>query len=211
MAAAHEFWDKMAARYAAQPIADETAYQTKLAETRARLRPDMDLLELGCGTGSTALVHAPHVGHIRAVDFSARMISIAQAKADAAGISNVSFEQAAVETIKLDPASLDMVLALSLLHLLRNKHAVIAEVFRALKPGGCFVSSTTCIREATPLLGWVTPLTNRLGLIPYLDVMTSDQLVEALTDVGFVIEHRWQPSPKAALFLIARKPAPKVK
>src|SRR6185312_5824169 len=100
---------------------------------------------------------------IRAVDFSARMISIAQAKADAAGISNVSFEQAAVETIKLDPASLDMVLALSLLHLLRNKHAVIAEVFRALKPGGCFVSSTACIREATPLLGWVTPLTNRLG------------------------------------------------
>jgi hypothetical protein len=39
--------------------------------------------------------------------------------------------------------------------------------------------------------------------------MTSDQLVEAITDVGFVIEHRWQPSQKAALFLIARKPASK--
>lgn len=210
MAAAHKFWDRIAARYAAQPIADENAYQTKLAETRARLRPDMVLLELGCGTGSTALVHAPHVRHIRAVDFSERMIGIAQVKAEAGGISNVSFEQAAVESIRLNPASLDMVLALSILHLLRDKDAVIAEVFRALKPGGYFVSSTACIREATPLLGWVTPITNRLGLIPYLDAMTSDQLVKAMTDAGFVIEHRWQPSRKAALFLIARKPAPAV-
>jgi ubiquinone/menaquinone biosynthesis C-methylase UbiE len=206
MAAAHAFWDKMAARYAAQPIADETAYQRKLAETRARLRPDMELLELGCGTGSTALVHAPHVRHIRAVDFSGRMIAIARAKAEAAGISNVSFEQGAVETLALAPASLDMVLALSLLHLLRNKHAVIAEAFHALKPGGLFVSSTTCIRETTPLLGWLSPLTNRLSLIPYLDAMTSAELVAALTRAGFVIEHRWQPSRKAALFLIARKP-----
>lgn len=206
MAAAHAFWDKMAARYAAQPIADETAYQRKLAETRARLRPDMELLELGCGTGSTALVHAPHVRHIRAVDFSGRMIAIARAKAEAAGISNVSFEQGAVETLALAPASLDMVLALSLLHLLRNKHAVIAQAFHALKPGGLFVSSTTCIRETTPLLGWLSPLTNRLSLIPHLDAMTSAELVAALTRAGFVIEHRWQPSRKAALFLIARKP-----
>lgn len=206
MAAAYEFWDKMAARYAAQPIADESAYQRKLRETRARLRPDMDLLELGCGTGSTALVHAPHVRHIRAVDFSEAMISIARAKADAAGISNVDFEQAAVEGLALAPASLDMVLALSLLHLLRNKRAVIAEVFRALRPGGLFVTSTTCIRETMPLLGWVSPLTNRLGLVPYLDPMNSAELVAALTDAGFIIEHRWQPSRKAALFVIACKP-----
>lgn len=206
MAAAYEFWDKMAARYAAQRIADESAYQRKLRETRARLRPDMELLELGCGTGSTALVHAPHVRHIRAVDFSEAMISIARAKADAAGISNVDFEQAAVEGLPLAPASLDMVLALSLLHLLRNKHAVIAEVFNALRPGGLFVTSTTCIRETMPLLGWMAPLTNRLGVIPYLDPMTSAELVAAITRAGFVIEHRWQPSRKAALFLIARKP-----
>ena len=166
----------------------------------------MELLELGCGTGSTALVHAPHVRHIRAVDFSEAMIGIARAKADAAGISNVDFEQAAVEGLPLAPASLDMVLALSLLHLLRNKRAVIAEVFRALRPGGLFVTSTTCLRETMPLLGWVAPLTNRLGLIPYLDPMNSAELVAALTGAGFIIEHRWQPSRKAALFVIARKP-----
>jgi ubiquinone/menaquinone biosynthesis C-methylase UbiE len=207
MIAAHGFWDRMAERYAAQPIADETAYQTKLAETHRRLRPGMTLFEFGCGTGSTALVHAPHVAHIRAVDFSEKMIGIAQAKAAAAGITNVSFERGTIEDIHLAPESLDMVLGLSILHLLRDKQAVIDKVFRALRPGGYFVSSTICIREANPLLGLATPLTNRLGLIPYLDVMDSTQLVTVLTSAGFQIGHRWQPDRKSALFLIARKPA----
>jgi ubiquinone/menaquinone biosynthesis C-methylase UbiE len=209
MPAAHVFWDKMAERYAASPIADEAAYQTKLAETRRRLRPDMQLLEIACGTGSTALVHAPHVAHIHAVDFSRKMIDIARAKAAAAGITNVSFEHGAIETLDLAPESLDMVLGLSILHLLRDKEAVIASAFASLKPGGFFVTSTACIAESVPVLGLITPLTNRLGFgpIPYLDVMTSTQLEAAITDAGFHIDHRWRPYRKAAHFLIAVKPA----
>jgi cyclopropane fatty-acyl-phospholipid synthase-like methyltransferase len=30
------------------------------------MRPDMEVLEFGCGTESTALEHAPHVAHIEA-------------------------------------------------------------------------------------------------------------------------------------------------
>ena len=207
MIAAHAFWDWIAERYAAQPIADDAAYQVKLAETRRRLRPEMELLEFGCGTGSTALVHAPHVAHIRAVDFSQKMIDIATAKAAAAGITNVSFERGTIESLDLAPESLDMVLGLSILHLLRDKELVIARVFAALKPGGSFVTSTTCVAEATPLFGRITPLTNRLGFLPYLDVMDANQLVQAITEGGFHIEHRWQPNRKSALFLIATKPA----
>jgi ubiquinone/menaquinone biosynthesis C-methylase UbiE len=209
MPAPTAFWDRTADRYAATPIVDEAAYQTKLAATQRLLRPDMELFEFGCGTGSTALIHAAHVRHIRAVDFSARMIEIAEAKARKAGIDNVSFEKGAIETIDLAPQSLDMVLALSVLHLLRNKEAAIAKVFAALKPGGYFVSSTACVREMVPALALVTPITNRfnLGFLPYLDVMTSGQLLGAITNAGFAIEHQWQPNRKAAVFLIARKPA----
>lgn len=207
MSSAHLFWDRLARRYAAQPIADEAAYQTKLAETRRHLRPDMDLFEFGCGTGSTALVHAPYVRSIRAVDFSPVMIEIAREKAAAAGISNAHFETGDIDSVDLAPASLDMVLGLSILHLLRHRQAVIDKVFAALKPGGLFVSSTICMREASPILSLIAPLTNRLGIIPYLVPMTSDQLVASLTDAGFAIEHRWQPNRKSALFLIARRPA----
>lgn len=208
MPASAAFWDRTAARYAASPIADEAAYQTKVAATQRLLRPDMDLFEFGCGTGSTALLHAPRVRHIRAVDFSGRMIEIAENKARAAGITNVSFEQGAIETVDLKPQSLDIVLALSVLHLLPNKGAAIAKVFAALKPGGYFVSSTACIREMVPALALLAPVANRLNLsfLPYLDAMSSRQLLAAITQPGFVVEHQWQPTRKAALFVIARKP-----
>ena len=74
------FWDKIADRYAKKPVSDEAAYQKKLRVTRDYLRPDMDVLEFGCGTGSTAITHAPFVKHIQAIDISSRMIEIAHGK-----------------------------------------------------------------------------------------------------------------------------------
>lgn len=64
-----KFWDKIAERYHKEPIKDEEAYQHKLQITRELLRPDMELLEFGCGTGGTAILHAPYVKHIQAIDF----------------------------------------------------------------------------------------------------------------------------------------------
>ena len=77
------FWDKIAKRYSKQPISDEAAYQKKLQVTRGYFQPGMKVLELGCGTGSTAIAHAPFVASIRAIDISSKMIAIAQSKVDA--------------------------------------------------------------------------------------------------------------------------------
>ena len=77
------FWDKIAERHSKQPIADEATYQKKLQVTREYFQPDMEVLEFGCGTGSTAIIHAPYVKHIHAIDISSKMIEIAQGKADA--------------------------------------------------------------------------------------------------------------------------------
>ena len=57
MTQAAQFWDKVADKYSKQPIADEAAYQQKLAVTRNYFRPDMEVLEIGCGTGSNG--HPP--------------------------------------------------------------------------------------------------------------------------------------------------------
>ena len=201
------FWNRRADRYAAEPIADETAYQAKLAATRRLLHRDMDLFEFGCGTGSTALIHAPNVRHIRAVDFSERMIEIARGKADQAGVKNISFEVGAIESVEIAPQSVDMVLGMSVLHLLRNKQAAIAKVFRALKPGGYFITSTACLTDMMPAIRFVAPLGSLLGLIPHLDIMSVRQLRAAMEAAGFVVEHEWLPKKKAAVFMIARKPA----
>lgn len=206
MAELSAFWDRMAEKYAAQPIADEQAYRTKLARTQALFTPDMELFEFGCGTGGTAIQHAPHVRHVRAVDFSARMLDKARARASEAGVDNVTFEKGDITGMTIAPASYDMVLGMSILHLLEDRDAVIARVFEILKPGGYFVSSTACIGDSMRWLGAIAPLGRRFGLLPMLNVMTHGQLRDAITGAGFTIEHDWHPKPKAAVFLIARKP-----
>jgi ubiquinone/menaquinone biosynthesis C-methylase UbiE len=209
MIEASTFWDRKADSYAAQPIADQIAYETKLAETQRRLRPDMDVLEFGCGTGSTAIIHAPFVRQITAIDFSARMIAIARAKAAAAGIINVSFEQADITDLPPSADAYDAVLGFSILHLLKDPRDAMARTFRMLKPGGIFVSSTACLGDTMPAFKYLAPVGKALGVLPLLNVMTVSELVAALTKTGFAIEHQWQPGRGKALFVIARKPAAK--
>ena len=115
-----EFWDRVAPEYSKQPISDTESYARKLAATQALMRPDMTVLELGCGTGSTALEHAPHVASIVATDVSAAMLAIGREKAERAGIENVSFRQSSVEEF-IGENGYDMVLALNLLHLLPDR------------------------------------------------------------------------------------------
>ena len=64
------FWDKIAPRYAKKPVADPAAYEEKLARVRALLRAEDRVLEIGCGTGSTALRLASRVAEITATDIS---------------------------------------------------------------------------------------------------------------------------------------------
>ncbi len=164
------------------------------------------MLEFGCGTGTTALIHAPFVKHIRAVDLSAKMLEIAQAKADAAGIRNVTFEKSDIAPFSAPEASYDVVMAHSLLHLLEDKDAAIAKIFRLLKPGGYFVSSTICIGGQMPWLRVLLPIGRCLGLLPLVKFFTPDELAQSLTRAGFRIEHSWQPGKRKGVFIVARKP-----
>ncbi len=205
MAASAKFWDKIAEKYAKQPVADEAAYQKKLEITRGYFTPDMEVLELGCGTGSTALAHAPYVKHILATDISSKMIAIARDKAAAENIGNVTFEQATVESLSVPDDSLDAVLALSLLHLLEDKDAAIAKVHRMLKPGGIFVTSTACLGDSMWWLVPVLPVGRMLGFFPLVKVFTQAHLRTSLTGAGFTIDHDWQPEKSPAVFIIAKK------
>lgn len=206
MAQATRFWDKIADRYSKMPIADEAAYQNKLDITRGYFRSDMEVLEFGCGTGSTALLHAPYVKTIRAIDISEAMLEIARAKAADQGVINVSFERASLGELDIPAASVDLVLGLSILHLLDDRAAAIAKVYNILKPGGFFVSSTTCLGDTMPWFKLVVPLGKALGLFPPLQVIQEDHLIADLTTAGFTIDHHWLPEPGKAVFIVAKKP-----
>ena len=200
-----KFWDKIAERYSKQPIADEAAYQKKLQVTQEYFRPDMEVLEIGCGTGSTAIIHAPYVKNIRAIDFSAQMIAIAQNKAKDNKIENVSFECSTIDELNIPEQTLDVVLGLSILHLLDNKEAVIAQVYKMLKPGGIFVTSTACLGDSMACFKFIGPVGKFFGLIPLVKVFTQKELADSLTDAGFAIDYQWQPGKNKAVFIVAKK------
>jgi len=207
MPASAKFWNKIAAKYASQPIADEAAYEHKLDETRKRLRPDMQVLEIGCGTGGTAIAHAPYVAHVRAIDFSEEMIAIARSKAANAQIENVSFGICAIDDLEISDGSLDAVLALSVLHLVEDAEAVVTRVHRLLRPGGIFVSSTVCLKDYMPWIKYIIPIGRLIGKMPMVKIISANELSDTIVRAGFDIEYSWHPNKNKALFLIVRKPA----
>ncbi len=200
------FWDGVAERYAKRPVPDEETYRRKLDLAREVLTPDSEVLELGCGTGSTAIALAPHAKRILAADYSAKMLEIAREKARAAGVQNVEFQQAGVDDLDLPDASVDAVLAMNLLHLLDDRDAALATVFRLLKPGGAFVSGTACLGDMSVLIRAILPLARAVGMAPPVRIFTADALAASVASAGFGIVHDWRPGRNKAVFIVARKP-----
>ncbi len=207
MTSSAKFWDKIADKYSKQPVSDEATYQKKLQVTRDYLRPDMQMIEIGCGTGSTAIIHAPYVKHIHAIDISSNMIEIAKTKAAAEKITNITFEQSTIDDLSAPEQTIDIVLALSILHLVESKEDVIAEIHSMLKPGGVFISSTACLGDKMGFFKLIAPVGKFLGFLPLLKVFTKKDLLDSVAKAGFLIEHQWHPEKAIAVFVVAKKPA----
>ncbi|NVK39727.1 MAG: class I SAM-dependent methyltransferase [Oceanospirillaceae bacterium] len=204
MKSSQAFWDKLASRYAKRPIKDEKSYQRKLAITQAYFRPDWSVLEFGCGTGSTAIIHAPYVRHILATDISGRMLEIAASKARDAGIDNISFRQGTLDSLVLEAESFDAVLGLNILHLLDDVDGTIERVYGLLRPGGVFVSSTALLGDMKLHWRLLIRAMQVLGFAPFVNCFDKNTLLSMLTATGFSIDQEWQPG-KESVFIVAKK------
>ncbi len=198
------FWDKSAPRYAKSPVRDEAVYQEKLAITREYFSPDSSVLEFGCGTGSTAIVHAPYVKQIIATDISQKMLDIAGQKARDVGVENIHFQQGTLDDLSFEKESFDAILGLNILHLLEDVDSALARVHELLKPGGVFVSSTALVSDIFFLWRLLIPVMQWVGMAPYVNTFGKETLISKLTQAGFSIDREWQPN-KASVFIVARK------
>ena len=200
------FWDKVAVKYSRQPIADEESYQKKLAKSQGYFRPEMELLEFGCGTGGTAITHAAHVKRIRAIDISPKMIEIARAKAESAEVTNVDFEVQTIENLEAPDGTFDAILGMSIMHLVEDKGAVLKKVFRLLKPGGVFISSTVCMSDMAKIIRYVVPIMQFFGRAPFVAFFSGEELLDSIRESGFEIDYDWRPGKGKTVFIVAKKP-----
>ncbi len=196
------YWNGMAKRYAGSKIKDEAAYQEKLSRTRAILTPQSRVAELGCGTGSTAIALAHSAGEIIAADISSEMLRIAREKANSANINNIGFREGSLDDLD---GPFDVFLCHSFFHLVPDPQAVIRAAALQLKPGGYFVTSSSCLGDMGIGIRLFAKLLVLFGVAPRLTWFTRNDLRGWLQDAGLEIVEDWQPKKNAALFLIGKK------
>ena len=203
------FWDRAARKYAADPIADMAGYERTLERTASLLKASDTVLELGCGTGTTALRLAPRVRQIVATDVSGEMIAIAREKAAAQGCRNVEFMAVAADRAPGLDGSYDAVLAFNLLHLVPDRPAALAQAHRLLRPGGLLVSKTPCLSEMNLLIRLAVPVMRLVGRAPSVSFFTAPELEADIAAAGFEIMERARHGSgrkDARIFIAARKP-----
>lgn len=199
-------WNRFAKGYAKRAISDPESYNRKLEQTARRLTSDARLVEVACGTGTTALWHAPKVAHVRASDFSSEMIAIARQKAHDAGVTNVDFVVEAVDDLPPPETPFDAALAMSILHLLPDPAGTLDRLVAQLRPGGYLFSSTVCLRDMGGIVPRLVPCLGWTGIVPRLNPMTADQVLAAHEAAGLRIVDHWRAGPGAALFIEAQRP-----
>jgi ubiquinone/menaquinone biosynthesis C-methylase UbiE len=201
------FWDRTARDYAAARIKDMAGYERTIERIRALLDPAATVLEIGCGTGTTALRLAPFVGRIVATDVSAGMIGIARGKAAAVPDARVAFSVAPAEAAPSEEGGYDAILALNLLHLVADRAALLGRLRGQLKPGGLLISKTPCLAEMNSLLRLVVPVARLLGKAPPVAFFSAKALAAEIGAAGFtVIEQARHGSGRRdpRIFLVAR-------
>ncbi|WP_444464901.1 class I SAM-dependent methyltransferase [Rhodobacter capsulatus] len=199
-----EFWNRVAERYAARPVRDGAAYEEMLAEVAARLRPQDRVLEIGAGTGTTALRLGPQVALWLATDLSPEMHRIACAKP---GSDRVQFRLASAET-RHAKAPFDVICAFHILHLVPDAEAALRALFGQLTPGGLFLSKTWCLADLPWTMKAVLPLLRLRGWMPPARALKAPELRALITAAGFTIEaERTFGKGHHSRYIVARKPA----
>ncbi len=211
MQEALKFWDKAAENYARSPISDKDSYEYTLGRTKTYLKKDDRVLEVGCGTGSTALLLSGSVAHITASDLSGNMIAIARNKALEQGVSNINFVASDVFGDSIGDGSYDVVLALNLIHLIEDTPAALKRLSDLVKPGGYFISKTVCKPgKGTPLkfrlMLMALPLMQWFGKAPFVKFMEIPELERHVTQAGFkIIETGNHPFAPPSRYIVAKR------
>jgi ubiquinone/menaquinone biosynthesis C-methylase UbiE len=134
-------FDAAADHYDDEPLAYLTRFGRRSVE-HARVGPGDRVLDVACGSGASALPAAEKVGpngRVLAVDVSERLLALARAKAEQAGLDNLEFRLGDMRDLELPAASFDAVQLVFGVFFVPDMEALTRELWSLVKPGGRLV------------------------------------------------------------------------
>lgn len=142
------FWNSFAVRY------DEfvarfakKAYNEVYNIIPKYLKSTDQVLEIATGTGELATTIAPLVSNVYGLDYSEKMLQIAEQKKAKRNTSNVTFEKGDAAQLPYSEQKMDVVIAMNVFHLLPNPEKALREINRVLKNNGIAIIPTFCHRQ----------------------------------------------------------------
>ena len=201
-----KFWDLISSKYARSPIPDRPAYEAKIQKLKIFLSKESIVLDIGCGTGTQCDDIAGNVKQVTGIDISRKLLAIAEQRKAERKLENVEFLQTSLFDERFQPGSFDVVTAFYVLHFFEDIDAVFKRVHELLKPDGLFISETACLGEKK-LTGKLVRFAGNLGFLPLINLLTTDQLENALKKSGFslVEKTKFSNHPDAGFTLIAKR------
>lgn len=151
------FWDKVARDHQLDPagagmLGPQNAFAIILRareEERhfaeiVKLRPDMNVLEVGTGGGRWSFFLAKHVHRVTGIDISSEMINLAEKERQARNLTNIKFETRDLLSLP-DKAEYDLIYFSSMLQYLSDEElaAALDKANKLLKTGGVIISRDT--------------------------------------------------------------------
>jgi len=112
---------------------------------RLDLKAGSTVLDVGCGTGASALPAAAHVGlggSVVGVDLADNLLELARAKAAERGLNNVEFRLADMTDLGFPAKRFDAVVSVFSIFFVPNMEALVCELWRMVRPGGKLAITT---------------------------------------------------------------------
>lgn len=119
----------------------------------AKIKEGDTVIDLGSGAGNDAFIARSIVGEkgkVIGIDFTEAMIEKARYNAEKRSLNNVEFRLGDIESMPVTSDKADVIVSNCVLNLVPNKHKVMSEIFRVLKPGAHFSISDIVLDGPLP-------------------------------------------------------------